>query len=315
MVTSAVGAALALAGALTGMTGGRLRRRAARAVKAHPPEGQLLTVNGLTVHAVVRGRGPDLVLIHGASGSSRDFTFSFLDRLTADFRVICFDRPGLGHSTPLPGGDASIAGQIKVLKAAADQLGVTRPLLVGQSYGGTVAMAWALDHPAAALVTLVAPSLPWTGDLGLWYRLTSTPLRRAFLVPFAAAWVPEFFVQSQIDEVFAPDHAPPGYLRHLGMDLTLRHSQLVANVNQINSLREQIVAMEPRYSSLTLPIEMVHGDQDTIVPLSIHSGPLAPRLPTANLTVIPGAGHMPHHTHPQVVLDAIHRAAARAGLR
>ena len=303
------------AGVLTAATTLRLRARDQRALLAHPPEGRLLTVNGLQVHVVERGRGPDLLLIHGASGSSRDFTFSLLDRLAQDFRVIAFDRPGLGHSDPLPDGDASIAGQIAVLKAAADQLAVTNPLLVGQSYGGTVATAWALHHPAAALVTLAAPSLPWPGHLDIWYRLTARPLSRALLVPLASAWVPDAYVQRQIDAVFAPAHAPAGYLDHLGTDLTLRHSQLAANVAQINALRDQIVAMEPRYPGLTLPIEMVHGTADTIVPLSIHSGPLAPRLPSAKLTVIEGAGHMPHHTHPQVVLDAIARAATRAGLR
>ena len=306
----------ALAGAaLTGATAWRVQARAARALAAHPPEGRLLTVGGQTVHAVVQGNGPDLVLIHGASGSSRDFTFALVDRLAADFRVIAFDRPGLGHSSPLPGGDASLTGQVTVLKAAADQLGATRPLLVGQSYGGTVAMAWALDHPAAALVTLAAPALPWPGTLDPWYRLTSTAPGRALLVPLAAAWVPDAYVRAQIDAVFAPADPPPGYLDHLGTDLVLRRSQLAANVAQINALRPQVVAMEPRWPSLTLPFELVHGSADTIVPLSIHSGPLAPRLPSAHLTVIDGAGHMPHHTHPDITLAAIHRAATRAGLR
>jgi pimeloyl-ACP methyl ester carboxylesterase len=272
-------------------------------------------VGGQAVHVVVRGQGPDLVLIHGASGSSRDLTFSLLDRLTPDFRVIVVDRPGLGHSSPLPGNDASLAGQVAVLKAAADGLGATRPLLVGQSYGGSVALAWALDHPAAALVTIASPSLPWPGSLSPWYRATSTAPGRAVLVPLAAAWVPEAHVRAQIDAVFAPSHPPPGYLDHLGTDLILRRSQLAANVAQVNALRPQIVAMEPRYPTLALPIEMVHGTADTIVPLTIHSGPLAPRLPTANLTVIEGAGHMPHHTHSDIVLTAIHQAATRAGLR
>ena len=306
----------ALAGAaLTGATAWRVQARAARALAAHPPEGRLLTVGGQTVHAVVQGSGPDLVLIHGASGSSRDFTFALVERLAADFRVIAFDRPGLGHSSPLPGGDASLTGQVAVLKAAADQLGAPRPLLVGQSYGGTVAMAWALDHPAAALVTLAAPSLPWPGTLDPWYRLTSTAPGRALLVPLAAAWVPEAYVRAQIDAVFAPADPPPGYLDHLGTDLVLRRSQLAANVAQINALRPQVVAMEPRWPALTLPFELVHGSADTIVPLSVHSGPLALRLPAAHLTVIDGAGHMPHHTHPDITLAAIHRAATRAGLR
>ncbi len=311
---SVLSGAAALA-ALAGATGWRAHARGARALRDHPPEGRLLTVDGLTVHAVVRGSGPDLVLIHGASGSSRDFTFALVDRLAAEYRVIAFDRPGLGHSAPLPGNDASLAGQVAVLKAAADLLGASRPLLVGQSYGGTVAMTWALAHPAAALVTLAAPALPWPGTLSPWYRATATGIGRAVLVPLAAAWVPESYVEAQVAGVFAPDTVPPGYLAHLGTDLTLRPAQLAANVAQINSLRPQIVDLEPRWPGLTLPVEMVHGTADTVVPLDIHSRPLAPRLPQASLTVIEGAGHMPHHTHPQVVQDAIARAAARAGLR
>jgi pimeloyl-ACP methyl ester carboxylesterase len=57
-----------------------------------------------------------------------------------------------------------------------------------------------------------------------------------------------------------------------------------------------------------LPVELIHGTADTIVPLQIHSGPLSQLLPNATLTVIPGAGHMPHHTHADQVIQAIDRA-------
>jgi polyphosphate kinase 2 len=49
--------------------------------------------------------------------------------------------------------------------------------------------------------------------------------------------------------------------------------------------------MKAQYPTLALPIEMSHSDADTIVPLAIHSKP----LPKANLTVLPGIAHMPHH--------------------
>jgi pimeloyl-ACP methyl ester carboxylesterase len=58
-------------------------------------------------------------------------------------------------------------------------------------------------------------------------------------------------------------------------------------------------------------VELVHGTEDTIVPLAIHSGPLSKLLPNVSLTVIPGAGHMPHHAHADVVIEAIDRAALR----
>jgi pimeloyl-ACP methyl ester carboxylesterase len=306
---------LILLGGLVALTLWRAQAREARALRDTPPTGQFVLVDGLRVHVQVAGTGPDLVLIHGASGNLRDFTFGLMDRLTPHYRVLAFDRPGLGYSDPLPGNETSLAAQAAVLHAAADQLEATKPLLVGQSYGGSVAMAWALDYPAAALVTISAPSLPWPGGLDLWYRLTETAFGRAVIVPLAAAWVPESYVAGTIDAVFLPQEAPPDYLAHLGLDLTLKQSALSTNVMQVNALRSHIVAMEPRLTSLTLPIEMVHGDADTIVPLSIHSRPLSERLPNAHLVVLPGVGHMPHHTNPDAVLDAIDRAATRAGLR
>ena len=74
----------------------KARANEARAIDAYPPEGQFISVDGVQVHAVVRGEGPDLVLIHGSSGSARDFTFSLLYRLAKDYRVNVMDRPGLG---------------------------------------------------------------------------------------------------------------------------------------------------------------------------------------------------------------------------
>lgn len=301
--------------ALLVLTLWRAQAREARALRDHPPTGQFVMVDGLRVHVQVAGSGPDLALIHGASGNLRDFTLALMDRLTPHYRVLAFDRPGLGHSDPLPGGEASVAAQVAVMKAAADQLGATRPMLVGQSFGGTVAMAWALDHPAAGLVMISAPSLPWPGTLDGWYRLTESAGARSVVVPLAAAWVPDFYVAQSIDAVFAPQDPPPGYLAHLGLDLILRQGALAANVTQINSLRPQVVKMEPRLPTLTLPIELVHGDTDAIVPLHIHSLPLSQRLPNAHLTVLPGIGHMPHHAAPEAVLAAIDRVAARAGLR
>lgn len=202
---------LAAAAAFAGATLWRAQARGARAVTAHPPEGRLIALpDGRRLHAVVRGEGPDLVLIHGASGSSRDVTFALVDRLAPAFRVIAVDRPGLGHSDPLPHGDASLVGQVAAIRAACASLGATNPLLVGQSYGGSVALAWALGHPAAALVTLSAPSLPWPGSLDPWYRLTASPVGRALL---AAAWVPEAYVRRLTDMSLPPAMRRPAIWR------------------------------------------------------------------------------------------------------
>lgn len=292
-----------------GVTHWRASAREAAAVAAFPPSGQFVTVDGTRLHYEIAGTGPDLVMIHGASGSLRDLTYALRDRLTDRYRVIVVDRPGLGHSDPLD--DTSLAAQARIIKAGVAQLGVTDPVVLGQSYGGAVALAWALEGGPRALVLVGSPSMPWPGDLDLWYRVTSNPVGRALAVPVASAFVPESYVRSATRAVFAPDPVPPGYEAHLGSALTLRRATLATNTAQVNALRAELVTMEPRYPTLTLPVELIHGTADTIVPLHIHSDPLSQRLPDATLTVIDGAGHMPHHAHAEQVIAAIDRAALR----
>lgn len=311
---------LAASAALIGLgviatTAMRTSAREAAALASHPPTGQFLSVDGLQVHLQVAGTGPDLVMIHGANGNLREFTFALMERLSDRYRVIALDRPGLGYSDPLPDHDASVAGQAHILRQAVAQIGVENPVVLGQSYGGTVALAWALQAPPAALVLVSSPSLPWPGELDIWYRVTASTVGRATLLPLASALVTHGFVRRAVEGVFAPQPAPEGYADHLGIDLILRKGSMATNAAQINALRPQVEAMQDDYARLTLPVELVHGDADTIVPLDIHSRPLTEILPNAHLTVLEGVGHMPHHTHPDAVIAAIDRAAARAGLR
>lgn len=305
LATSLLIAALGLAG----VTHWRASAREAAAEAAFPPTGQFVTVDGKRLHYEIAGEGPDLVLVHGASGSLRDFTFELRNQLTDRYRVIVVDRPGLGHSDALD--DMSLLAQARFIKAGVAQLGVTEPIVLGQSYGGAVTLAWALDGGPRALVLVAAPSLPWPGKLDIWYRVTDTTLGRALAIPMASAFVPDSYVRSATAAVFAPDPVPPGYDDFLGTQLTLRRDTLAANTGQVNSLRAELVTMEPLYPGLTLPVELVHGSADTVVPLAIHSGPLSRLLPSVRLTVIDGAGHMPHHAHADIVLQAIDRAALR----
>lgn len=295
----------------------RATRREAAAEALYPPTGQLLKVDGITVHAHVEGHGPDLVLIHGSSGNARDFTFSMVEALKSDYRVIAFDRPGMGWSGRLPGKRESIADQARFLQKAAAKLGADKPIVLGQSYGGAVALAWAVNRPEnlSALVLVSAGSQQWQGGLSPYYRLTSSRLGQVFAVPLLTAFVGKSRVNAALDEIFAPQITPPGYGDYIGVGLTLRRASIAANADQRANLKPQIEAQQAHYGEISVPTEMIHGTADTTVPLDIHARPLAQQIPDANLTALPGIGHMPHHVAPDQVKAAIDRAAARAGLR
>jgi pimeloyl-ACP methyl ester carboxylesterase len=294
--------------------------RAAAAEAAHPPSGQFVEVGGRRVHVHVTGTGPDVVLIHGAFGSLRDFTFDLSARLAERYRVIAFDRPGLGYTDRTDPAYASAfaaraespAEQAALLAAAARDLGAERPIVVGHSFGGIVAMAWALDHDPAAVVMLAGVAMPWPGDLGWLYQVNGTAAGGGLVAPLLSAWAPEARLREAVAATFAPQPMPEGYADHIGPYMPLRLPAFRANARQVNTLRPHVVKMERRYPDLRLPIEIVHGAEDTTVPIAVHSEPLSRIVGSANLTILPGIGHMPHHADPGAAIAAIDRAAARS---
>ncbi|SDC15031.1 alpha/beta fold hydrolase [Ruegeria marina] len=295
----------------------RAARHEARAEASHPPRGQFVEIDGLRIHAEVMGNGPDLVMIHGSNGNTRDLTYALAPLLARQFRVILFDRPGLGFSDPLPKPSAGIAHQAAAMMQAARELGADRPMVLGHSYGGAVALAWAVHHPEAisGLIAVSAASNPWTTPLDPLYRVTSSPIGAAIAVPLITAYVPDSYVIRSLQEVFAPQPEPPDYAAHFGPGLSLRRSSLRANAWHRAILLDEIRALHRRYGEIAVPTEIVHGTADDTVNFDLHSVSLSRQIPAAQLRALAGIGHMPHHVASEEVAAAVLRAAQRAGLR
>jgi pimeloyl-ACP methyl ester carboxylesterase len=295
----------------------RAAQHEARAEAAYPPLGSIIDVDGHALHYVQAGSGPDVVLIHGASGNVRDFTFDLMDRLATDYRVTVFDRPGLGYTDRIDRDGASIFEQADFLVAAARQIGIAAPVVLGHSYGGAVALAWATRHPddVAALVLLGAVTHPWDTPLGLYYSVLSHPVGQAVVVPLITAWVPDRVVTDTIASIFAPQATPDGYAGYIGAGLTLRRVSMRENALHRASLLDEIRTMVPDYPALDLPVEMLHGTADTTVWAAIHATGMDRDVASANIVLMDNVGHSPHHAEPDTVATAIDRAVTRAGLR
>ena len=319
--------ALGLGALLTACTA---HTRAERIEADYPPVGEFVDVTGGRVHYVQAGAGPDVILLHGAGGNLRDYTFSLMDQLTDRYRVTAFDRPGMGYTDRAPGvptGPFASAGespdaQVAMLREAAGALGITDPIVVGHSFGGIVAMAWGTtglsqDDPtnASALVTLGGVSMPWPGDLGAYYSVNGSALGGGLVIPLISAFTPRSTVDNVVDATFEPQDPPPGYIAHLGAELALRERTFRANARQVNGLRPFVVEMTELYPRLTIPIEVIHGTADNTVPIHVHAEELIKIAPTVNLTRLEGVGHQPHHSNEPEAIAAIDRAARRAGLR
>ena len=277
------------------------------------PTGAFAEVEGLRIHYRTMGKGPPAVLIHGASGNLRDWTLGPAQALARTNRLIILDRPGQGFSErPSSGGD-SLSTQARLLRTAVASLGVSRAHVVGHSYGGAVALAWALDAPASVsgLMTLSAPSQVWEGGVGLIYDIAASPLIGPAFARLAPALSGPNTVRNAIARVFQPQSPPEGYADALGLDLTLRPEALRANAFDLTALKDNIRTMVPRYGGLTMPVEILHGGADEVVPATIHADITHRQIAGARYTRLDGIGHMPHH----VAIDAVAAALSRLNAR
>jgi pimeloyl-ACP methyl ester carboxylesterase len=292
-------------------------RNEARARADFPADGQLVDVDGQTVHVVQMGLGPDVVLIHGSGGNTRDMDFGLAPALAQNFRVTVIDRPGHGHTPAIsPTGD-TLADQARLLAQAAQKSGVERPIVLGHSFGGAVALAWALDNtlPPSALVILAGASNPWNTPLPGLYQATSHPVFGGLVRMMLSAWVSQSYIESSIVEVFSPQPAPNGYRDYIASPLILRRSALRANALQRRNLLDQIITQAPQYGSITIPVEILHGTADQTVAFALHADPLSHQIPQSVLMPLPGIGHMPHHSALDETVAAVLRAADHADLR
>jgi pimeloyl-ACP methyl ester carboxylesterase len=294
----------ALAGAM-GVLKAATDRRVRRAEACYPPIGQFVLVDGIPIHYVEQGNGRAVILIHGDGGSVYDWTMSAFDELARAYHVLAFDRPGFGYSRR-PTDGASPFVQARLIHQAAQALGIEKPILVGHSRGGNVALAYALSYPEhlAGLVTLAAA--PYGGPIAFHNRLLAVPvlgplLAHTIYVPFGAAGV-----RAGLDAAFAPETTtPPDYLAAYAA-YELRPRQLLAHAaDQVHgrAATERIMA---RYGELRVPLVIVHGAADRNVPVE-QARRLHQAAPNSVLIEISGAGHELMFLHPDVVRESIER--------
>ncbi|MBY8975187.1 alpha/beta hydrolase [Rhodobacteraceae bacterium NNCM2] len=304
------GAATAVAGAVVGCTSGPVYD-ASEAESLYPPIGRFVVVNGQRVHYWEAGQGQPLILVHGASGNLRDWTFDVAPELAKTHRVIAFDRPGFGYTER--GGERGWdpAVQARTLYAASRQLGVEQPIVVGHSWGGALALSWALQYPdeTAGIIPVSGVTMPYKGVAQVFGALgLDTVVVNAY-----SAYMQRVAARGGIDSfiarVFRPLEPPEGYLDYVGAPLALREKTVAANSEDLQHVNEALLRMAPDHPSLKPKVEIIHGRED-FIDASHHAVPLANRVPGAGLTILPGVGHMAHHANIEAIRAASERIVA-----
>ena len=287
------------------------RAMARQADRKNPPRGSFMEVRGLRLHYIEQGQGEPLVLLHGNSGMIEDFTSSgIVARAAKKYRVIVFDRPGFGHSERPRGTIWTHEAQADLIAEALSQIGVSRAMILGHSWGASIAVALALRHPGLVsslvlasgyyyptprtdVLFLSGPSLPVIGDI---LSHTISPILGRLMQPFA------------MRKMFRPASIPKKFDR-FPKEMALRPSQIRACAAETALMIPDALAIQRNYPDLTMPVVIIAGTDDKIVDTDKQSTRLHQDVKDSTLHRIAGAGHMVHQTATDDVMAAIDEAA------
>ncbi len=280
-----------------------------------PARGKFIEIDGARLHYLDKGDGPPLLLIHGLAGQMFNFTHSLLGLLAHDFRVIILDRPGSGYSLRPDDSLASLSAQARVISRFCQALRLERPVIVGHSLGGAIALALALDHPdQVGALALIAPvthppaRIPPPFD-GL---AIASPLLRRLIAWTMATPLAIFNRDRALDMLFGPQPVPTDFATRGGGLLSLRPRAFVGASTDLMAAEHEVAAMPARYRSLTMPIGVVYGTEDRILDPMLHGQGLATKIPGTDLELIEGGGHMILISSADRVANFIARLARRA---
>jgi pimeloyl-ACP methyl ester carboxylesterase len=245
-----------------------------------------------------RGRGTSLVLIHGMFGDFLDWE-PVLEPLASSHRVIALDLPGFGGSSK-PREDYSAEFFVSTLHKFFEQLELGEFILAGNSFGGQIAILYALHYPDSVSKLLLVNS----GGFREYTTEETALLEPRFSEAALAALTPEInaFLFSG---VFAKaSEASMRYLERQNAKLAWVVYPAYAHALSKSVSLSLATYLLDRLPELRCPTLLAWGEKDQVLPVAQAELALT-QLQSGQLKIIPGCGHLPQLECPTEFLRSI----------
>lgn len=266
------------------------------------PDG-MLEVDGAQLWYGTVGSGAPLILLHGGPGLGQVYLLANLDAPgfpPEGMRIVAYDQRGSGRSTGAEEPDSIYMDRfVRDLEAVRRATGQERVALLGHSFGGLLAMHYAVRHPERVAGMILLDPDP--ASRVLWERhreIVASRTTRADSLAMAAISSSEGW---EIDPVNLERHTLIGLQAYFGEREAAQALRLGLERNVYGNFPGTAELMRERLGdwdlfdelgSVQAPTLIVTGTE-SIFPMEAHER-LADALPDAELVVLEGVGHFPH---------------------
>jgi 3-oxoadipate enol-lactonase len=246
---------------------------------------------GGTVNAAQIGEGQPLFLLHSLLSDRASFDAVAL-RLSQSFRVVVPELPGFGRSQAVDSGLADIAD--RMAEAIGDAAGGEDAIVLGNGYGGFVALQMAIRHPKIATRLILADSGATFSEAGREaFRNMATASKAKGLAAIT---------DTAMRRLFAPEFQET----HSELMRDRREAFLKTDPEVFRAACAQLAELDlrPELAKVKMPVLVVVGEHDEATPPPM-SRELAALLPDVRLKIIPGCAHVPQLQAPKLFLETI----------
>jgi len=250
-------------------------------------------INGVSLHYEEAGSGEAIILLHGYTGSTKDWACQ-VPLLAPAYRVIALDHRGHGMSSaPHEEEDYSIPISSGDVYELMQLLGIDRCCLIGHSMGGFIALQFALDHPDRVSALVLVDTSSGTFDVAPGY-------------PELRAKMDELAREEGVEAAFEYE-ATHNTIRierfrwHPQWREIARRKVLGTSVDGYIYVARSFGKWRPvteRLGEIRVPTLIFRGDEDA--PFAAASETLREAIAGSRLVIIPGAGHSPHEEAPGI---------------
>ena len=253
--------------------------------------------DGREVH--VRDEGPRdapvIVMLHGSNADLHTWQ-PWTDALREDYRIVRFDQRGHGLTGPASDDDYTAAGFGRDIDAVTDALGIETFTLAGNSMGGGIALAYALEKPwrVDALVLVDASGAPVRneGSGNLAFRLAAMPVVGDLLSQFLPReLVARSLSQSVSNQDIVTDAAIDRY-----WELARYPGNRAATRKRFST--ERVPFEAEALEALQVPTLVMWGKEDALIPYAAGEW-FHEHLPRSTLVAYDGIGHLPMEEAPE----------------
>jgi pimeloyl-ACP methyl ester carboxylesterase len=266
-------------------------------------ESEFVEIDGMQVHFRNQGLVTDslpIVLIHG-TGASLHTWEAWVSELKNEHRIITLDLPAYGLTGPNQTGDYSQDFYVGFMDKFLSKLYINRCILGGNSLGGAITWAYALEHPAkvSKMILVDAGGYPMVSkSVPIAFQIARMPV----LGNLFKYVLPHAIIEKSLQNVYVHDDRITTELIERYYDMASREGNRKAFLDRMKSSIKNDKYL--KIKTLIMPTLIIWGEQDGLIPLSV-ADKFHRDLPNDTMIIFKDLGHTPMEEDPSETVKAV----------